>query len=139
MADAQTYPVDVNDGLPYALNIAVPIGDSYRKPWALQRDTGTAAAVNLTGVTWTLIISTARNGPVKLSKTITTDWTASGIYIDSAAAGQFTVYVLAADVTALGVGPWYYEVEATFGASHADFPSMVKTLFRGTFNVTEDA
>jgi hypothetical protein len=137
VATAQTYQVDGND-LPLTVDVTVPVGDSYRKLWTLQRDTGTAAAVSLTSVTWTLKVSDIPDGTSKLSKTTTTDWTASGIHVDTAASGTFSVYLLAADVTTLGVGTYYYEVEATFPAAHSDFPSMVKTLFRGTLNVVSD-
>jgi hypothetical protein len=134
MATAETITIDLNS-LPQTENISLPLGDSYRRQWALERDTGTAAAVSLTSVTWTLIVWDKQGGTAKLSKTTTAVWTASGVHVDSAAAGQFSVYVLAADVTALGVGDWYYEVEATFPAGHADFPSLVKTLFKGAFVV----
>lgn len=134
MATAETVEVDVNS-LPLTVDIGVTIGDAYRKLWTLQRDTGTAAAVSLTDVTWTLIISTDTDGTVKLSKTVTTGWTASGIHVDTAASGQFSVYVLAADVATLTAGDYYYEVVATFGSSHSDFPSVVKTLFNGRFSV----
>ncbi len=137
MATAETLTVNLND-LPEVVNISVPIGNSYRRQWTFERDTGTAAAVSLTSVTWTLIISTDRDGTVKLSKTTTAVWTASGVYIDSAAAGQLTVYVLASDVTTLAVGSWFYQVVATFPSGHADFPSLVKTLFEGTFTVVKD-
>ncbi len=134
MATAETLVVDLNS-LPETVDVTAIIGDSYRRQWTLERDTGTATAVSLTGVTWTLIVSSDTDGTVKLSKTVTTVWTASGIKIDTAASGQFSVYVLAADTTTIGLGSWYYEVVATFGAAHADFPSMVKTLFKGRFTV----
>ena len=138
MATAETKTVQVND-LPQVVNITVPIGDSYRKLWTLQRDTGTAAAVVLTDVTWTLIVSTAPGGTVLLSKTVTTDWLTSGIHVDTAASGQFSVYILAADVTTIGLrSAAYYEVVATFPAAHAQFPSLVKTLFAGRLTVLED-
>jgi len=138
MATAQTIEVDIND-LPHTVNITVPIGDSYRRLWTLQRDTGTAAAVSLTSVTWTLIVSDKRGGTALLSKTTTSDWTASGIHVDTAASGTFTVYLLAADVTTIGVRAGaYYEVVATFPSGHTDFPSMVKTLLAGTLTVRED-
>lgn len=138
MATAKTHTVDVNQ-LPHVENISIPLGDSYRKLWTLQRDTGTAAAVSLTSVTWTLIVSDKRGGTALLSKTTTAVWTASGVYIDSAANGQATVYLLAADVTTIGVRSGaYYEVQATFPADHASFPSMVKTLIAGSLTVLED-
>lgn len=138
MATAETVEVDLNS-LPHTVNISLPIGDAYRKLWTLKRDTGTAAVVDLTDVTWTLIVSTQRGGTAVLSKTTTSAWTASGIHVDTAASGTFTVYILAADITAIGVHTgYYYEVVATFPAGHVDFPSMVKTLFAGSFTVRED-
>lgn len=138
MATAQTHSVDVN-ALPHIENISLPLGDSYRKLWTLQRDTGTAAAVSLTDVTWTLIVSDKRGGTALLSKTTTTDWTASGVHIDTAASGQFSVYLIGSDVTTIGVRSGaYYEVVATFPSGHADFPSMVKTLIAGSLTVRED-
>lgn len=139
MAQAQTIEVQVN-ALPHTQDISIPLGDSYRKLWTLQRDTGSAAAVSLTSVTWTLIVSSQQGGTVLLTKTTDTDWTVSGIHVDSAAAGQFSVYLLAADVTTyIGVRDGaYYEVVATFPAGHADFPGMVKTLLAGAVTVRED-
>ena len=138
MATAETIEVQVND-LPYTVNISVPIGDSYRRLWTLKRDTGSAAEVSLTGVMWTLIVSTMRGGTAVLSKTTTADWTASGIHVDTAASGTFTVYILAADTADIGVhAGYYYEVVASFPIGHADFPNMVKTLLSGTFTVRED-
>jgi hypothetical protein len=138
MATAQTHSVDVN-ALPHIENISLPIGDAYRKLWTLQRDTGTAAAVSLTSVTWTLIVSDKRGGTELLSKTTTSDWTASGVHIDTAASGQFSVYLIGSDVTTIGVRSGaYYEVVATFPSGHADFPSMVKTLIAGSLTVRED-
>jgi len=138
MATAETIEVQVND-LPYTVNIGVPLGDSYRRLWTLKRDTGTAVVVDLTSVTWTLIISDKPGGTAVLSKTTTSDWTASGIHVDTAASGTFTVYILAADTADIGVhAGYYYEVVASFPSGHADFPSMVKTLLAGTFTVRED-
>lgn len=138
MASAQTIEVAVN-ALPHVVDISVPLGDSYRKLWTLKRDTGSAAVVDLTSVTWSLIVSSAQGGTALLTKTTTTDWTASGIHVDTAASGTFSVYLLAADVTTLGVRDGaYYEVVATFPAAHADFPSMVKTLLAGAVTVRED-
>jgi len=137
MATADIITVGLN-ALPHPLSISIPIGDSYRKQWTLQRDTGTAAAVSLTGITWSFIVSTTQDGTAELSKTTTADWTASGIHVDTAAGGQFTVYLLAADVTTLAKGDHYYEVVATFASDHADFPSMVKTLFAGALTIKSD-
>jgi hypothetical protein len=134
VATAQTYQVDSNN-TPLTHDITRLVGNSYCKSWTLQRNTGTAAAVSLTSVTWTLIVSDIPDGTVKLSKTTTTDWLASGIHVDTAASGQFSVYILAADTTTLGVGSYYYEVTATFPAAHADWPSQVNTILRGTLNV----
>ena len=133
-----TLPVDVNS--PYVLDISLLHGKSYRRLWTLERTSTVTAAVSLTGVTWTLKIYDAPSGgTAKLSKTTTADFTASGIYVDSEANGQFTVYLLAADVeTFLPPGSYYYEVTATFGASHADFPSQVKTLLKGSLTITAD-
>ena len=130
--------VNIND-LPHDVAIKIPVGDSYRALYTLQRDTGTTAAVDLTGVTWSLIISGQRSGTALLTKTTTAAWTASGIYVDSAAAGQFTVYVLAADCTTIGtLQRGYYEVVATFPADHAAFPSMEKTLLAGSVTIAAD-
>ena len=131
--------VNIND-LPHEEAINVPRGDSYRKLWTLQRDTGSTAAVDLTDVTWSLVISDGRGGTALLSKTTTADWTASGIYVDAAASGQFTVYVLAADCTTIGTRQRaYYEVRATFPADHAAFPSMVKAILAGSVTIAADA
>jgi len=135
-----TKTIDIN-ALPYVCNVDLRVGDSYRKLWTLQRqtDASTTAAVSLTSVTWTLKVSDYQGGTSTLSKTTAADWTASGVHVDTAASGTFSVYLLAADVTTIGVGRHYYEVEATFPAAHADFPSMVKTLIAGTLHVTDDA
>jgi len=136
-----TKTIDIN-ALPYVCNVDLRVGDSYRKLWTLQRQTTAGAAgsaVDLTSVTWTLKVSDYQGGTSTLSKTTTNVWTASGVHVDTAASGTFSVYLLAADVTTIGVGRHYYEVEATFPAAHADFPSMVKTLIAGTLHVTDDA
>jgi hypothetical protein len=131
--------VEIN-ALPHTADIVVPLGDRSRTLWALYRDTGSAAVVDLTSVTWTLNVSSAQGGTSLLSKTTASDWTASGIHVDTAASGTFSVYLLAADVTTyIGVRDGaYYEVVATFPAAHADFPSMVKTLLAGSVTVRED-
>lgn len=135
-----TKTIDIN-ALPYVCNVDLRVGDSYRKLWTLQRqtDASTTAAVSLTSVTWTLKVADYQGGTSTLSKTNTTTWTSSGVHVDTAASGTFSVYLLAEDVTTIGVGRHYYEVEATFPAAHLDFPSMVKTLIAGTLHVTDDA
>jgi hypothetical protein len=133
---AETHTVDIND-LPLELDAEIIHGDSYRKLWTLQRQSGsTTAAVSLTSVTWTLLLyDQPTGGTVKISKTTTAVWTASGIYVDSAANGQFTVYLLDTDLAALSAGRYYYEVTAKFPAAHADLPSMVKTLLKGSLTI----
>jgi hypothetical protein len=131
-----TITVDIND-LPLELNAEVIHGDAYRKLWTLQRQSSAGtAAVSLTNVTWALMVyDQPSGGTVKLSKTATAVWTASGIYVDSAANGQFTVYLLSTDVQGLCAGNYYYEVTATFPAGHADLPSMIKTLLKGQLTI----
>ena len=96
MANIET--VDI-EHLPLEHDIAHQAGDAYRKLWTLERTaTAETAAVALTDVTWALVIADAPSGgTAKLSKATTAVWTASGIYVDSAANGQFTVFVTAAD------------------------------------------
>jgi hypothetical protein len=133
---ATTIAIDIND-LPLELDCTVLHGDSYRGLWTLQRQSSSGtAAVSLTSVTWTLMVyDQPTGGTVKLSKTTTAVWTASGVYVDSPANGQFTVYLLSTDVEGLAAGNYYYEVAATFPAAHADFPSMVKTLLKGQLTI----
>jgi hypothetical protein len=132
-----TRTIGINE-LPLLENISIYEGNTYRQMWALWRETapGTSAVSVLTGVTWVLrIYSLPEEGTSKLSKTTTTDWTASGIYVDNAATGQFSVYILAADMAALTPGVWFYEVIATFPVGHPDFPSQVRTLLNGQIAV----
>ena len=135
MATAKVYAVDSNS-TPEGVDILRPLGNSYRHLWTLQRDTGTPAAVSLASVTWTFVVYNAA-GTAVLSKTTTTDWTASGIHVDTAATGQFSVYLTAADCTTLGRCTDYsYQVTATFPAGHTDYPSIVNTILAGSVTIT---
>ncbi|MEN6545333.1 MAG: hypothetical protein ABFE07_04760 [Armatimonadia bacterium] len=134
MANIET--VDI-EHLPLEHDIAHQAGDAYRKLWTLERTATSTAAVALTDVTWALVIADAPSGgTAKLTKATTAVWTASGIYVDSAANGQFTVFVTAADIAAsLPAGDYWYHVKATFPAGSTDFASMPLTLLAGKFTV----
>jgi len=134
-----TIVVDVNDGVPQTLDIKIPIGDAYRKLCTLQRDTGSAVAVNLTGVTYAMTISDHRGGTAELSLAATEDWTASGVHVDTAASGEFSIYILGSDCTDLETGKHWWELELTFPSDHAQFPNMVKTIYQGTCEICADA
>ena len=131
--------VDV-ENLPVQEDITILHGKSYRKLHTLKRETDAATGpVSLASVTWSLKIYDApAGGTSKLAKTTTSDWTASGIYVDSAADGQYTVHLLAADVEALTPGTYYYEVVAVFPAGSADFATLTLPLLKGTLTVLPD-
>ena len=126
--------------LPELENITVQQGCSYRELHTLKRETDTAtAAVSLASVTWSLKIYDAPSGGTsKLAKATTNDFTASGIYVDSAADGQYTVHLLAADTAALTPGTYYYEVTAVFPAGSTDFATLTLPLLKGTLTVLPD-
>jgi len=129
-----TFTVELGQ-LPMRRDVQVADGDAHRDYFTLQVD---GTATSLTDATWTLIISDHPGGTATISKTTTSNWTASGIKIDDAAAGQFTVSVVPADVTTLTPGEHYYEVTATFPEGHDTLPSAVKTILHGKFVVRED-
>ena len=111
-------------------------GGEIRDPVVLQLN-GTAMV--LTDVTWTLIVSEKRGAAsATLSKTVTTDWTTSGIRVVDATAGEITIFIASSDTTAL-LGRYYYEVKATFPSDHSLLPSAVRTLFNGSIVVNDDA
>ena len=138
MATAKTYKI-TEENVTQVINIKMPIGDAYRHRYTLQRDTGTASAVTLVGVAWAMTVSDKRGGTAVLEKTTTTDWTATGVHVDTATSGEFSVFVLPADCTTLTTGEGWWELEATFDSTHADFPSMVSTIMHGALTVESDA
>jgi hypothetical protein len=131
--------VDV-ENLPELHDITIQQGTSYRKLHTLQRETDTAtAAVSLASVTWSLKVYDAPSGgTAKLTKSTTSSFAASGIYVDSAADGKYTVHLLAADVEALAPGTYYYEVTAVFPAGSTDFATLTLPLLKGMLTVLPD-
>ena len=133
-----TYNIGINE-VPHERDITLQIGDSLRDRWTLQIDqSGTATALDLTNATMTLDISTGPGGTSLLSAGEAADTGSSGVIIDSATDGQFSVSVTGSDCTSLGVGRHYYEVAATWSSGDSTLPNQVKTLLAGVFEVRED-
>lgn len=65
-------------------------------------------AVDITGWSISFILKANYSGPAITTKTV-----GSGITITDAAAGQFTVSLLAADTVSLPAGRYYYDVART--------------------------
>ena len=133
---------DFND-LPLRVDIRVTQGDSYKKLWKLQYNpSGTATDIDLTNATMKLTISTAQGGTSLVSITAEiTDWTtSSGIYIDIATEGEFTVFIIEGDTeTTLGAGEFWYEVEMIFTDGDSTFPNITKTVLEGLCIVQKGA
>lgn len=129
----------------YRLPITVIKGNTWRDSYALKQDTvgdGTSAVVSISGVTWLLKVSSKRDGTVAFSGASVAALTSTGIYVDSAANGQFTVNIAAADTAGTGIttgAEGYYEVSATFPAGTANWQSVHRTIMHGPYIVTEDA
>lgn len=128
-----TISVEFRD-LPIEELVSVRAGDGQRLPMTIKvNDT----ALSLTDVTWALTISDERGGTALVSGSLITDWASSGVYVDDASAGQFTIWVDEDHTgTTLGRGSYYWEVTATFPGDHATYPSLVRTLVAGVFMIT---
>lgn len=125
--------------LPMQLSLTRTQGKEVRYPLTLQLDTGSGyAAIDLTSVTYTLVVSSNRGGTAVLSKTVTTDWTTSGVKVIGASTGQITILIIAGDTTSLE-GTYYYEVGLTFPSDHADLPSFSDVFVAGWLTFRDNA
>lgn len=128
----------------HRLPITVVKGDTWRQSFALKQDTvgdGTSAVVSIASVTWLLRVSSKRDGTVAFSGASIASLTSTGIYVDSAANGQFTVNIASTDTGGTGITTGvegYYEVSATFPAGTANWQSVHRTIMHGPYIVTED-
>jgi hypothetical protein len=130
-------PIDFNETLKQ--DIVLKQGDTWRKRFTLKVDTGSGpTAVNLTNITWAMTVSDRVGGTSLLAKTTDTDWTKTGVHVDTAADGTFTVNVLAGDGTTLGVMEGVWELTLSATAAVTNMESVVRTLMAGRFVVQED-
>lgn len=132
-------PIDFNETLKQ--DIVFKQGDTWRKKFSLKVETGSGpTAVDLTNITWSLLVSDRVGGTALLTKTaLDTDWTKTGVHVDTAGQGTFTVNVLAADGTTLGVMEGVWELVITATAAVTNLESVVRTLMAGKFVIQEDA
>lgn len=87
-------------------------------------DAATGAAKNITGATIEWVLYNERTELNVLTKS-----TASGITITNGLAGQFTVALIPADTSALGIQSYYHEAEVT------DAGGNVSTVFTGYITI----
>jgi len=101
-------------------------------------EAGTATVLDLTSTTWTLKISEEPGDTALLSKTTTSNWSASGIKVLGADTGEIALVLVAADIAAsLPVGQYYYQVTATTPAGQPSIPSMVIPIMEGTLTIVQ--
>lgn len=134
---------------PHTLNYNLTEGSILRHHWTLQSSTSddgsSAAAVSLANATLTFIVSSAPGGTAQLTLGEVSDYTGnSGVIIDSAANGQFTLWLKAADVTTLAgatqpSGGWYYEVTSAWTSGDSAMPNVTLTLQKGFIRVAQKA
>lgn len=124
-------PIDINGVA--ALDIRLHAGNTWRRRIALQTDPGTGPiAVPLTGTSWALTVRDVRTGGIVVSGGTLTDWSASGVLVDSAAGGLFSGNLHAADTgTIAPFGEYRWALTATFGAGATNMESMTRTLLAG--------
>lgn len=130
-------PLDYNKSL--RQDIVVKQGDTWRKRFALQTDeTGdpeNGTAVNISGATWALKVSDKVSGTEKMSRTTDTDWSKTGVHVDTAADGEFSVNVVSGDTAT--ICDWIWELVMTISTSLVE--TVTRTLMFGRFVVQEDA
>ncbi len=108
-------------------------------------DASSPTAISIANATFVFTISSAQGGTAKFTLGEVSDYTGnSGIIIDSAANGQYTIWVKTADWATLGGtdqpdGGWWYDVTATWTSGDSAMPNMVKTLRQGTMQVPDNA
>ena len=131
-----TYPCELRRA-PFQRDIELPDGNGHMDKLTLQLN---STALVLTSVSFALTVSDDRGGTSELTGAAVADTSgSSGIIVDDAEAGQITLWLAPADVTALGEGVHYYQVVATFPADHAELPNLVRCLIAGELEITEDA
>jgi hypothetical protein len=114
-------------------------GVDLREPLTIQvYESGTATALDLTSATWTFEVAEEPGDDTTVSKTTTATWTASGVKVVDADAGQIAIVLVATDIATLTAGQSYrYQVTATMPAANADLPSMVWAVVEGALNVVQ--
>lgn len=136
---SDTIPVAFNE-LPHRENLRIPKGNSVLRQWEIQIDTGIAEALPLTNATLTLTVSTAPGGTALLSGVEISNFSgASGIKVSGSSNEYLDMFIKAADTTTLGVGAFWYEVQAVFASDDANLPYQTKDLIVGTLVVTATA
>jgi len=116
-------------------------GALYWDPLHLQVITtaGATADLDVTGATWALTVSDARDGNALLSKAATATFGLSGVYVESATGGIAHVVIDDGDMTTIGAGSRWYELRMEAPSAHAYLPPGDFCLLEGPLVIRADA